>query len=113
MRTNLGNNRFVGQLGNGAQDHAFWRRPDEIREQYPAYMLHPGAPGSDVIGSMAAALASFSSVMQGVDAGYSNTLLEQAKQFYSFAKNHNGFYHESISDATAFYRCGLGWLLMG
>jgi hypothetical protein len=45
MKTNLGGNRFVGQLGNGQQDHTFWRRPDEIGAAFPVYLLTPSAPG--------------------------------------------------------------------
>jgi hypothetical protein len=45
MKTNLGGDRFVGQLGNGQEDHTFWRRPDEITSPFPVYLLTPSAPG--------------------------------------------------------------------
>ena len=47
MRMNLGGGTFVGQVGNGQQDHAFWRRPDEITQPFPVYTLTPSAPGGN------------------------------------------------------------------
>lgn len=45
IKMNLGGGRFVGQIGNGQEDHSFWRRPDEITQPFPVYVLTPGAPG--------------------------------------------------------------------
>jgi hypothetical protein len=63
---------------------------------------------------MGAALAAASVALQDIDPAYSSTLLDQARQFYDFARANQGFYSDSIPDAQSFYRCAAacssGWL---
>jgi len=39
IAAHTGNNEFVGQIGNGDADHAFWGRPEEMSMQRPAYKV--------------------------------------------------------------------------
>ena len=48
---------LVGQLGDGGLDHAFWGRPEEMTMARPAFRITADAPGSDLAGKTAAALA--------------------------------------------------------
>ena len=47
----------VSQVGNGDLDHAYWGRPEDMTMNRPAYSVTTSAPGSDVAGETAAALA--------------------------------------------------------
>ena len=38
------------------------------------------------------------------DSQFANALLNHSKQLYDFAKNHHGFYSESVTDAASFYK---------
>ena len=38
------------------------------------------------------------------DANFSAKLLTEAKSIYTFAKNHQGFYSDSVPDAANFYK---------
>ena len=62
------------------------------------------ALGSDLAGETAAALAATSIVFSKVNATYSAICLAHAKDLYTFAKQYQGIYSTSISQAAAFYR---------
>ncbi|KAF8062061.1 celZ [Scenedesmus sp. PABB004] len=62
LKCDLGPNQVAAQVGLGKADHAFWRRPEDITDPRPVAVCGPGAPGSDVAGAMAAALAAASMV---------------------------------------------------
>lgn len=75
-------NSIVVQVGNGNQDHANWDRPEDVKGPVPVYLVTPQAPGSDVVGAMAAALAAASAVFKTVDPKYSQQLLLAAQKGY-------------------------------
>jgi endoglucanase len=95
---------IVGQVGNGGQDHGVWGRPEDKTAPNPVYTLTKDRPGSDVVGAMAAALASASVVFEPVDPAYSAKLLAAALKAYDFASKHIGSYNNAIPDAANFYR---------
>jgi hypothetical protein len=47
-------------------DHSYWGRPEDMTMYRPAYKLSPEAPGSDIVGETAAALAAGSVVFRNV-----------------------------------------------
>lgn len=73
---------IVAQVGNGAQDHAIWGRPEDVKGPVPVYVVTPSAPGSDVVGAMGGALAAASEVFKIVDSVYSQKLLAAAIKAY-------------------------------
>lgn len=102
----IGNGKsIVAQVGNGAQDHSSWTRPEDVVGPKPVYVVTPENPGSDVVGAMAAALAAASQAFVWKDAKYSATLLVAAKKAYDFATKYQGSYTPtSVPDAAAFYK---------
>ena len=48
---------FIFQVGNGHTDHSFWGRPEEMNMYRPAYKITQHAPGSELAGETAAAMA--------------------------------------------------------
>nr|AOV94252.1 cellulase [Antipaluria urichi] len=95
---------FYGQVGNGELDHTYWGRPEDMTMERPAYQINASAPGSDLAGETAAALAAASIVFKTVDPDYSATLLEHARTMFDFAVTYRGKYSDSITDANGFYR---------
>ncbi len=113
-------NEFYGQAGDGNADHAFvsnikheaiygkyndkscmmefqWGRPEDWSQgPRPSFKITTDAPGSDLAGEAAAALASGYLVFKDVDAAYANTLLEHARQLYDFANDYQGSYTVAI-----------------
>ncbi|XP_050707727.1 uncharacterized protein LOC126992936 [Eriocheir sinensis] len=100
---------FWGQVGYGESDHAFWGRPEDMTMSRPSYKIDTGAPGSDLAGETAAALAAASIVFKSSDSGYSNTLLTHAKQLFDFADQNRGLYSNSIPDAANYYNSWSGY----
>lgn len=96
---------YYAQVGNGAADHAFWGRPEDMHMQRPAYKCTASNGGcSDVEGITVAALAAGSMAFKASDAAYSQRLLASAKSLYDFANAHKGIYNKGpISDATSYY----------
>ena len=99
-------NAVYGQVGNGGADHAYWGRPEDwpANQVRPSYKLTAAAPGSDLAGNYASALAATSLAIGGTDPAYAANLLAVARQLYDFAKNNRGIYSNSIADAAAFYK---------
>lgn len=104
-RAVISDKRIVGQVGNGAADHAVWSRLQDIKTPYPVYELTPTKPGSDVAGAMAAALASSALVYRhaGMHKEHA-TCVANAKVAYEFGKRYRGYYSDSIPDAAQFYK---------
>jgi endoglucanase len=90
-------------VGNATADHNSWEAPESWREPRPAYKVTQSRPGSDIAGETAAAFAAASILFQGVDDGYSQNLINRAKQLYQFAKTFQGKYSDSVPEATPFY----------
>ena len=39
IKAHTGTNEFVGQIGKGDIDHAYWGRPEDMRLQRPVYRV--------------------------------------------------------------------------
>ncbi|MEC0671643.1 glycoside hydrolase family 9 protein [Bacillus haynesii] len=98
-----------GQVGNGAQDHAWWGPAEVMPMERPAYKIDAGCPGSDLAGGTAAALASASIIFKPTDSSYSEKLLAHAKQLYDFADRYRGKYSDCITDAQQYYNSWSGY----
>ena len=70
------------QVGNGDADHVIWNRPENITTPYPVYTINATAPGSDLTGTMAAALAAVSIIFNTSDPAYSAKCLSHARRLY-------------------------------
>lgn len=70
------------QVGNGAQDHGVWGRPEDVKGPVPVYVVTPEAPGSDVVGAMGATLAAASVAFKKVNPEYSEKLLAASIKAY-------------------------------
>ncbi|TOF77699.1 hypothetical protein CGJ15_26735, partial [Vibrio parahaemolyticus] len=60
-------------------------------------------------GETAAAFAAASILFEKEDPSYASTMLETAKELYDFADQKRENYHNSITDAAAFYRSWSGY----
>eukprot|EP01133_Synstelium_polycarpum_P015511 gene15511-18422_t len=100
-------NEFVGQIGDGGADHAYWGPPENMTMARPIYKLTTSSPGTEVVMDAAAALASASMIWKGTP--YGETCLTHAKQLYSFGETYKGAYDNSINAASGFYRSFSGY----
>ncbi|KAK8378286.1 hypothetical protein O3P69_011051 [Scylla paramamosain] len=100
---------FYGQVGSGGPDHAYWGRPEDMTMDRPSYKIDATNGGTELAGETAAALAVASVAFQESDAAYASALLDHAKQLYDFADKYRKNYHDSIPDASAFYRSWNGY----
>ncbi len=101
---------LYGQVGDGGPDHAYWGRPEDWPKdkKRPAYKITESAPGSDLAGETAAAMAAASMVFKKSDPTYSAKLLTHAKQLYKFANEKRARYSDSIKEASGYYRYYMG-----
>jgi hypothetical protein len=83
---------------------ASWGRPEDKTSPNEVYTLTKDRPGSDVVGAMAAALASASVIFKDANPAYSAQLLSSALKAYDFATKYIGSYNNAIWDAANFYR---------
>lgn len=101
-------NVLYGQVGDPSADHAFWGPPEVMQMARPSYRIDTSCPGSDLAGETAAAMAASSMVFQSTDASYAATLLNHAKQLYSFADNFRGKY-DACMPVSGFYTSFSGY----
>ena len=89
---------FIGQIGDGYTDHAYWGRPEEMDIERPAFSITAEQPGSELAGETAAALASASIVYRdaGFDEAYAEECLSHAKKLFEFADTYRGPYTDAI-----------------
>jgi len=88
---------FIGQIGDGYADHAYWGRPEEMTMSRPAFRITANKPGSELAGETAAALASSSIVFrENGDTAYADKCLEHAKKLFEFADKYRGRYTNAI-----------------
>jgi len=104
IKAHIGTNNFYGQVGRGDLDHAYWGRPEDMDMPRPAFQISTAAPGSDLAGDTAAAMAAGYLLFRDTDPAYGFTLLDHARRLHDFAFNNRGFYHNSITDAGNYYR---------
>ena len=103
LKAHVSPNEFYCQVGDGNIDHAYPGSPEAMTVDRPSSKLDSSKPGSDCAGESAATLAAASILFKGSNPTYSATLLEHAKQLYTFADTYRGKYHQSIPDAAEFY----------
>src|SRR5262252_317575 len=106
-------NELVGQIGTGGNDHSWWG-PAEVLEAVPritrpVFKITASCPGTDLAGETAAAMAASSIVFRQTDPAYADTLLQHARQLYSFADNFRGKYSDCITDVQGFYNSFSGF----
>ena len=106
-------NVFIGQIGQGGPSHGFWGAP-EVHTEADGYRpkiwwLTPENPGSEPAGESAAFLAAASILFAEEDAGYAATLLEHARDLYTFASTHQGNYTDAIPGVSSFYNSFSGY----
>ena len=75
----------------------------------PSYKITTSAPGSEIGGEYAAALAAISLVLEDEDPVHAAELREHAEALYNFADTYKGVYSDSIEDAQSFYRSWSGY----
>lgn len=109
LDTNGDTLEFYGQVGEGGADHAFWGPSEVMTMARPSYKVTRQAPGSDLCGETAAALAAGSMLFQASNPTYAATLLNQAKKLYTFADTYRGKYTDTITDAAAYYNSWSGY----
>ena len=98
-------NEFIGQIGNGHADHNYWGRPEDMNMDRPVYSVSPGAPGSDLAGETAAALAAASIFYNNIgETALADEALSNAIELFDFANQYRGKYSDSIWDASEFYK---------
>ena len=71
----------------------------------PSFSINEGAPGSDLAGEAAAALAASSIFYSNLgDTALADEALSHARELFDFANNFRGFYSDSIPEAAEFYK---------
>jgi len=110
MKAHKSDNELVGQIGDGDVDHAWWGRPEEMTMNRPSWSITSSAPGSDLAGETAAALAAASLYFhRRGDSGYADNLLTHARSLFDFADQHRGVYTDAIPNAQNFYASWSGY----
>ncbi len=94
---------FYGQVGDPALDHAFWGPAEAMTMARPAFRVDATAPGSDLAGETAAALAASAMVLAGDDPTLAAEMIEHAESLHRFADTHRGKYSDSIPTASPYY----------
>ena len=70
----------------------------------PSFSITEDAPGSDLAGEAAAALAAASVFYRNLgDAALADEALGHARELFDFANNHRGIYTDAIPEAEDFY----------
>ena len=100
------------QVGDGNTDHNYWGAPETVEAKgisRPVFRITASCPGTDVAAETAAAMAASSMVFRPTDPAYADTLLQHARQLFTFAdttKGTNGqdtAYVNCVSAARNFY----------
>eukprot|EP01133_Synstelium_polycarpum_P007647 gene7647-8949_t len=106
MAAHISPYQFVGQVGQGGPDHAFWGPSQDLPSSMyrPSYVLSQDRSGTEVLMEASAALSAASIVFAKSDPDYAESCIEHAKQLHLFGDKYRKVYHESIPDATEFYK---------
>ncbi|ODM94862.1 Endoglucanase E-4 [Orchesella cincta] len=100
------------QVGDANVDHSYWGRPedwptDEIR---PTLRATTRLPASEVAAEQAAAMAAASGIYRADgDNAYASTLLQHARDLYTFATTNRGKYSDSFPEAAEYYESYSGF----
>ncbi|KAK9812548.1 hypothetical protein WJX73_008007 [Symbiochloris irregularis] len=101
MKAHTGPEEFVGQVGSLTTDHEYWGRPEDLvakKIQRQVHFVTPEAPGSDMLGAAAAALASASMVHKADDPVWAEKALTHAKSLFRFGAKYPGKFSDSSKD---------------
>jgi endoglucanase len=82
---NATNLEYIGQIGDPNIDHNFWGRPEEQRNERPAFVYNATMPAPDLLAGVAGALAASAVVFNGPDTFFSQRLLRTAEEMYALA----------------------------
>ncbi|CAM0904526.1 unnamed protein product [Alopecurus aequalis] len=93
---------YVG-VGDADADHRCWERPEDMDTPRTVYSVSASAPGSDVAGETAAALAAASVVFKVADPAYSRRLVAAARDVMAFAWQHQGKYSDHVGGGVSNY----------
>jgi hypothetical protein len=93
---------YVG-VGDADADHHCWERPEDMDTPRTVYSVSASAPGSDVAGETAAALAAASVVFKAADPAYSRRLVTAARDVMAFAWQHQGKYSDHVGGGLSNY----------
>ncbi|KAM3387201.1 hypothetical protein ACQJBY_010194 [Aegilops geniculata] len=93
---------YVG-VGDADADHRCWERPEDMDTPRNVYEVSASAPGSDVAGETAAALAAASVVFKAADPAYSRRLVAAARDVMAFAWQHQGKYSDHVGGGVSNY----------
>ena len=75
----------------------------------PTFTLNQNAPGSDLAGETAAALATCYIIFKDEDEDFANNCLQHAKDLYDFATEYKGKYSDSSPQVQNFYNSWSGY----
>jgi endoglucanase len=109
VKCHVATNVLYGQVGHGDDDHKWWGAAEVMQMARPAFKIDATAPGSDLAGETAAALAAISLVFKPIDAAYAAHLVQHARQIYDFADKYRGKYSDAITNAKSFYNSWSGF----
>jgi len=109
LKAHTAPNELWGQVGQGGLDHAWWGPAEVMQMARPAFKISASCPGSDLAGETAAALAAAAIAFRPTDPTYADTLVQHARQLYSFADTFRGVYSQCITDAAGFYNSFSGF----
>jgi hypothetical protein len=95
------------QVGDPAQDHRCWERPEDMDTARAVYAVGAGgAPGSDVAAETAAALAASAVALRRADPAYAARLVRAAVLAFELADRHRGSYSAgALSSAVCPFYC--------
>ena len=94
-------NKFSSSaLFSAGIDHDYWGRAERQTTARPTYVYDDSMGASDLLGKVAAALASSAIVWREFNATYSADLLEHAKDIYQWGTEREGLYSNYYKEST-------------
>ncbi|XP_002734592.1 endoglucanase F-like, partial [Saccoglossus kowalevskii] len=91
---------YYYQVGSTDLESSYWGRPEDMTMDRPPAMVNASFPGSDVTGETAAAMAASSILFQQSDPTYSTTLLQHARELFTFANTYRGLYPGQVYSSS-------------
>lgn len=100
-RSHIAPRKYVGQIGHPDIDHNYWGRPEQEKTARPAFVYDDTMGASDLLGKVAAALASCSIVWRRQNATIASDFLNHAQDLWKWGNENNGKYSNYYKSATA------------
>ena len=69
-------------MGDGNADHSYWGRPEDMTMARPAWAITTSAPGSELAGETAAAMAAASILFKTANPGSNETVINQNDVYF-------------------------------